>query len=133
MANYTTASGQKALFHRSDMWNKAFNTLDPYYTSLEYFQWWRADVSETFNGDKFLALSRDGSIRGTVKVGTAVSAYAQVFLYYRPTGLLLAKTRCNSSGFFRFDGLDRNSNDYFAVSLVSPYNAQVFDKIVPLV
>ena len=133
MANYTTPSVQKTLSYRSDLWDRVFSSRDPNYTYLELFQWWRGDVSETFNGPKFLGLSRDGCIRGTVKVGAAVSAYAMVCLYYRPLGLLIAKTRCNSSGFFRFDGLDRTSNDYFAVALVAPYNAQVFDKIVPLV
>lgn len=131
MTTYTTVA-KKLSDYRSNLANTDIQFKEDVFQYKERMNWWRGDVSVTFNGPEFLQLSRDGSIRGTVKVGPTPVPYAPVFLYWRPTGILLDRATCDSSGFFRFDGFDKNSNDYFVVAVDAPYNAQIFDKIVPL-
>ena len=99
--------------------------------SVEALPVWRSDAGAAFNG-AFLAVDRSGKIRGTVKVGAVVVPRGAVHLYYRTNGVLINKTLTDTNGAFTFSGLDRSDANYYAVAIDSPYNAQVFDMVVPL-
>lgn len=68
--------------------------------------------------------------------GTAVP-YAAVRLYYRPTGVLIARARTDASGYFIFRGLDQADTGNFQVVALDPeggtqYNALVLDRLTPV-
>lgn len=81
------------------------------------------------------AIGVSGSITGVVKEGITNLNRAVVYLYYRPTGYLIAKVLTDQNGQFQFNGLDVNKNDYFVVALDpdggTQYNALIYDRVTP--
>jgi hypothetical protein len=78
----------------------------------------------------------NGTISGTVsEVGTPIPNCV-VCIYYRPNGLLIARTKADAAGNFTFTGLDPTlvAGQYFVVALDPDggvlYNALIFDRIL---
>lgn len=97
----------------------------------ELVPWWRAEVTGACNGQAFWNIDRGGVISGSVAADSSMVAYTKVHLYYRPLGILIAKTFTDKDGLYSFRGLDRNSNEYVALAYVPPYNALVYDSLYP--
>lgn len=136
MANITTRSTHLTMNYRSDRLDRPLVTRYRKITYTEPVQPWRLDILNGVSTQAYMALSRDGFIRGQVQIGSGLGSvvvpYAMVYLYDRVTGTLIAAAKANAGGAFVFSGLDRSSSNYFACALDAPYNAQIFDKIVPL-
>jgi hypothetical protein len=75
-----------------------------------------------------------GSIVGTVKVEGGLRTDMLVRLYYKTTGILIASTKTDANGSFRFDFLEVGKPLYTALSfnLDESFNAVVMDGISPV-
>lgn len=73
-----------------------------------------------------------GELSGHVKVAGVAIQHAQVCLYYRPTGVLIARKTTDAAGAYSFSGLELTVDDYYIVALAPDYNARVFDAVVPV-
>lgn len=77
----------------------------------------------------FGSVENGGTISGTVSEnGTPVQTTVRVYL--RSTGVLIEETTSAADGSFSFM-LD-DSNEYYVIALDTPYNALIFDKVVPV-
>lgn len=133
MATITTVSKMRSITYRNGIRSGRAVTCKSYLRRLiEAVPWWRTDVTGSCSGPAFLAIDRSSSLTGMVLDGISPVPHAAVHLYYRPSGLLLAKTFCDDAGSFIFKGLDKNSSDYFAIALYPNDNAQIYDKITPV-
>ena len=101
-------------------------------SSVAHVAWWRTDLISGNGYSMFLAADTLGVIEGNVTKEGSIMPYAAVHLYYRPNGMLLAKTFSDSNGHYRFNNLQRGTSDYFAVAYLTPYNAMVFDRLTPI-
>ena len=74
-----------------------------------------------------------GSITGTVNTNGIASPNVKVFLYYRPTGRLLATRFTNGLGQFVFSdmALSKIRSDYFVTAMSDTYKAVITDNVLP--
>jgi hypothetical protein len=74
-----------------------------------------------------------GSITGTVNTNGIASPNVKVFLYYRPTGRLLATRFTNGLGQFVFSdmALSKIRSDYFVTAMSDTYRAVITDNVLP--
>lgn len=80
-------------------------------------------------------LNKDGQIIGTVTEVSAPFANCAVFLLWRPTMRLIARTFTDANGDYRFEGLDRDLSKYVVVCQDpaggTVYNDQIYALVVP--
>lgn len=84
---------------------------------------WAADYRGLLN------IPVTGVISGTVKENGVALPNAQVALYYRVNGQLVARQRASATGTFSFSNLEPGVNDYYVVALDDTFNALVFDAV----
>lgn len=133
MATITTVAKMRSPTYRNNLRSgRPVICKDTLRRLIEAVPWWRTDVTGSCSGPAFWAIDRGSSLTGMVLDGIDPVPHAAVHLYYRPSGLMLAKTFCDAAGSFSFKGLDKTSSDYFAVALYPNDNAQVYDKIIPV-
>lgn len=74
-----------------------------------------------------------GYFQGSVLAEGTPVPYAQVRLYYRPTGAQIASMRASATGAFRFDGLPGAVSEYYVLAFDPDgglmYNLAAFDRI----
>lgn len=97
----------------------------------ENLPWWRGDTPLLYKGPEFLGINRAGIVSGTVFLDEIPVPDALVFLFYLPTMLLIRTGRTDENGAYLFDGLDKTSNRYVAVTRVPPHNAMILDTLTP--
>jgi hypothetical protein len=99
--------------------------------------WDNRMYSEEYSIQNRLNIPVHGQLCGVVKEGETVLAYKWVYLYYEPTGSLIAKTQSDATGQFMFTGLNpEDTANYFAVAFhdrSATYNALVFRFLTPVV
>lgn len=98
---------------------------------VEKMPWWRGDTPQLYNGPEFLGINRAGIISGRVFLDETPVPDTLVFLFYLPTMLLIRTGRTDENGDYSFDGLDKTSNRYVAVTRVPPHNAMILDTLTP--
>ena len=89
---------------------------------------WRMDAV----GQAFLNIDTHGVISGYVVAETVGVGEAIVLLHDRLSKMCIGCTTSGADGSFSFDGLDRNSSDYYVLVLKTPYAAKIFDRVTPV-
>lgn len=81
-----------------------------------------------------IAIDVTGTFSGVVTEDGVPTPFTWVALYYRPTHVLLARTRTDANGAFSFQNLDKSDLEgYFAVAFDADggvnFNAKILDKL----
>jgi hypothetical protein len=132
MATVTTPSKYYTQFYSTRIQTPPTIKLRPALpVALDKQQWWRKDVSATYNGSAFLGLNRAGVVSGKVTLDETPVVGAEVFLFSLPAMILIRTGRADKNGNYSFDGLDKTSNKYIAVARIPPHNAMALDILTP--
>jgi hypothetical protein len=98
-------------------------------------QTWSVLSSPSSNGEKLLIPLVEGTISGAVTTGGVEDVDYLVYLFYRPTGYLIASTKTSSTGTFSFSThLNQNEIQNYTIiafDLTKTYNAVVYDLLTP--